>query len=53
MSRKELRAEQRVGCVELVQGFDAREGVARIALRAQRVRGEMRMRNESRGRGEG
>jgi hypothetical protein len=37
MRRKELRAHQRVGCVELVQDFDERKGVAELAVRARRT----------------
>jgi hypothetical protein len=42
MRKKELRANQRVGCVELVQGLDAREGVAGLAVRAREA-GRLRM----------
>jgi hypothetical protein len=36
MRRKELRADQRVGCAELVQVFDERNGDAVFAVRARR-----------------
>jgi hypothetical protein len=44
MRRKELRAHRRVGCVELVQGFDERKGVAELAVHARRSGGLRKLR---------
>lgn len=38
MRKKELQAHRRVGCVELVQVFDERKGVAAFAVRARCAR---------------